>query len=154
MTTKIAFGTVVAFILLGFYVYAIYLAVRVTLCLSQSGCAAYNRDSITNGMTLVLTLVGGLISALVVAELAITKPGEAPAARMIQAGAPTTSTAIKVVATVYIIVWLAAGVMAFVVGVMQHDGVVQQLTDVGKSWFGLAVAAAYSYLGVQPEASA
>lgn len=151
MRTKLAFGSVVAFILLGFYVYAVYLAVRVAQCLSQAGCTTYNRDSITSGITLVLTLVGGLISALVVAELAITKAGEAPAARMIQPGAPTTSKVVKVVATTYIIAWLAAGVLAFVVGVMQHDGVVQQLTDVGKSWFGLAVAAAYSYLGVQPQ---
>lgn len=150
MRTKLAFGTVVAFILLGFYVYAVYVAVRVAQCLSRTGCTTYNRDSITGGITLVLTLVGGLISALVIAELAVTKPGEAPAARMIQAAAPTTAKVVKVVATIYIIAWLAVGVFAFVVGVMQHDGVVQQLTDLGKSWIGLVVAAAYSYFGVQP----
>ena len=151
MKTKLIFGATVAFILLGFYIYAIYLAVRVAQCVSQVGCTTYTQGTVTNGVSLVLTLVGGLICALVVAELALTKAGEAPAARMVQSAPATASTGAKVVATLYIAVWLLAGVAAFVVGVMQHEGAVQALTDVGKSWFGLAVAAAYSYLGVQPD---
>ena len=151
MKPRLVFGTLVAFILLGFYIYAVYVAIAVAQCLSQTGCTTYNRGDLTGGITLVLTLVGGLISALVIGELAITKPGEAPAARMIQGGTALAENVVKIVAAIYIVAWLAVGVFAFVVGVMQHDGVVQQLTDLGKSWIGLVVAAAYSYFGVQPQ---
>lgn len=78
---KIAIGGLIAIILLGLYVYSVCLAILVVNCASTTGCTSYPLSSFTDGMVQALTLVGGLVSALVIAELAITKPGEAPMAR-------------------------------------------------------------------------
>jgi len=51
---------------------------------------------------------------------------------------------------IYLVVWVIAGVAAYVVGTMWYPGKLQPLTDLGQSWFGLAVAAAYSYFGISP----
>lgn len=102
-------------------------------------------------MVTVLTLVGGLVSALVVAELAATKRGENPATRGLDAKA---SSGVKHLVTVltglYLLVWLVAGLSAFVVGFMQHPGVLQPLTDLGQAWLGLAIATVYAYFGINP----
>ena len=88
---------------------------------------------------------------MVIAELAITKPGEAPVARAF--GPDATQRAIsvlKVVTGVYLLVWVLIGLATFVVGAMWYPGVLQPLTDVGLAWLGLAVAAAYAYFGINP----
>ena len=36
------------------------------------------------------------------------------------------------------------------VGYLLHADVLSALTDLGQSWFGIAVAAGYAYLGVEP----
>lgn len=151
MSTKLMFGAAIAFILLGLYVVAIVFAILVALCLAQAGCTTYSDSSITSGITLVMTLVGGLVSALVVAELAVTEPGEQPGARILDKDlSQPAQNAVKIASFAYLTVWLVIGLIAFIVGVMIYEGRVQQLTDVGKSWLGLAIAAAYAYLGVKP----
>ncbi len=148
---RLAVGALIAVILLGLYVYSVILGVRVVECAADTACTRYTVDSFTDGMVQVLTLVGGLVSALVIAELAITKPGEQPMARALDSGTSTgKQNAVKIVTAVYLVVWVGAGLAAFVVGVMQHPKVLQPLTDFGQSWLGLAVAAAYAYLGVNP----
>lgn len=51
----------------------------------------------------------------------------------------------------YLLIWVITGLAAFVVGSMQHDRVLQPLTDLGQSWLGLAVAAGYAYFGIKPQ---
>jgi uncharacterized membrane protein len=99
-----------------------------------------------------MTTVGGLVSALVIAELAITKPGEAPVARALSSDdVPAGVTATRVligVTGVYLLVWVLTGLAAYVVGVMWYPAKEQHLTDLGQAWLGLAVAAAYAYFGI------
>jgi hypothetical protein len=153
------------------------------------GIGGMTPQSFTPQMASALATIGGLISALVIAELALTRPGEAPAARVFTAawtggagsgasgagatgvgatgagatkgGAPgpraggpagggTPQPAAQIVTTLYIVVWLAAGLAAFFFGYLLHADVVPALTDMGQSWLGLAVAAGYAYLGIQP----
>ena len=150
MSQKTIFGGAIAVILLGLYVYAVIAAIVVTSCLSKgAGCTAYSKDSFTAGMALTMATVGGLVSALVIAELAITKPGESPVARVLNNNpSQKAMTILKITTIAYLAVWTLFGLLAFIVGYLQHPGVLQPLTDLGQSWLGLAVAAAYAYLGI------
>jgi len=142
---KLLFGGLIAVILLGLYVFAVVYAIMVVLGISAG--------PFTDGFAATMTTVGGLVSALVIAELAVTKPGEAPVARALApaGGDPASPTAMNVltgVTGVYLLVWVIIGLAAYVVGAMLHPGKLQHLTDLGQAWLGLAVASAYAYFGI------
>jgi hypothetical protein len=149
---KFLFGGFIAIILLILYEYAVYEALMVVMCDGPSGCTRYTADSFTPGFSHAMSLIGGLVSALVIAELAITKPGEAPVARAIGgvSAGPALSWTLTIVTAIYLAVWVIAGLAAYVVGTMWYPGKLQPLTDLGQSWLGLAVAAAYAYFGISP----
>ena len=150
MNSKV--GGAIALVLLFVYVLLIVIGVQTVDCALAAGCTAHTVDSYNAVMAQYLSSIGGLVSALVIAELAITKPGETPAARLLVQGASERSkTTLKWVTGIYLLVWLLAGVTALLVG-MFHPATLPPLTSVGQSWFGLAVAAAYAYLGVKPKA--
>jgi hypothetical protein len=145
------FGTLIAVILLGLYAAAVVFAISVARCLATTGCSSLTADSFTTGFTMVLSTVGGLVSALVIAELAITEPGKAPAARLLPATpSPRLTSAFTVITAGYLLIWLAAGLAAFVAGTLLYPGKLQPLTDLGQAWLGLGVAAGYSYFGIKP----
>ncbi|QJW89703.1 hypothetical protein HNV11_10085 [Spirosoma taeanense] len=146
---RVIFGGIIAVLLLGLYAYAIIYAILAVYCSLETGCTDYPKN-LNEGINTVLTLVGGLVSALVVAELAITKPGDTPTARLLNTGStPTANKTVGIIAVVYIAVWLVCGVASLIVGYLQYPDVVPVLTASAKGWLGLAVAAAYSYLGVK-----
>jgi hypothetical protein len=145
------FGGTIAVILLGIYVHLLTVAYLIVDCASTSGCSSRTPADFNDVMAQTLTVISGLVSALVIAELAITKPGDAPAARAVSANLSARTTSIvKAVAIIYVVVWLGAGLAAFLKG-MYHPKVLQPFTSVGQSWFGLAVAAAYAYFGIKPQ---
>ncbi len=145
-----AFGGVIAVILLALYVHLISVAVRVVNCLNTAGCTEYSSSYFNEGMAQALSIIGGLVSALVIAELAITKPGEAPGARALSDDASARSVQVlKVISTLYVLVWIGAGLWAFLVG-LYHPKDLPPLTNLGQAWLGLAVAAAYAYFGLKP----
>jgi hypothetical protein len=147
---KAVFGGAIAVVLLGIYVHLISVAYKIVNCAIQSGCTSHTVASFNDVMAQTLTVIGGLVSALVIAELAITNPGEAPIARVLSDSAtPLSKTVLKAVTVTYVLVWLAAGLAAFMKG-MYHPQVLPPLTSVGQSWLGLAVAAAYAYFGLKP----
>ena len=149
---KLWFGGLIAVILLGLYVYAVKFAIAVVSCISTTGCSTLSATSFTDGFASAMTTIGGLVSALVIAELAITKPGEAPVSRALDATASTTKIGLlKAVTTIYLLVWVLVGLSAYVVGAMWYPGKLQPLTDLGQAWLGLAVAAAYAYFGIRPQ---
>lgn len=149
--TKLIFGGLVAIILLALYSYATVDAIQAALCLGAGGpCGAYDKG-LTQGVQTVLNLVGGLVSALVIAQLAITPPGAAPGESLVaDNAADLTKNMVKIVSVAYVVVWLACGLAALIVGYMKYPDKVPELTASAKSWLGLAVAAAYSYLGLKP----
>lgn len=145
--TRLWFGGLIATLLLAFYVYAVAVSVQAAWCGAEPACTA----TVTAGVETILTLVGGLISALVVAELAVTRAGAPPAARLLSAQAtPRARRALSWVATAYLLVWVACGVAAVWVGFILRPDAVPALTDLARTWLGLAVAAAYAYLGIEP----
>jgi hypothetical protein len=152
MTTRLLFGGLIAIVLLGLYVYATVYSIQAALCLGPPGstCTAYNAN-LTEGVTTVLNLIGGLVGALVIAQLAITDPKAAPGAGLVEETASDfLKNSVQVVSIVYIVVWVACGVAALVVGLMKYPEAVPLLNAAAKSWLGLAVAAAYAYLGLKP----
>ena len=49
----------------------------------------------------------------------------------------------------YIIAWLIIGFASFYVGVMRRPDVSVTLNEVGKSWLGILVGAAYAWFGIK-----
>jgi hypothetical protein len=150
MDTKKIVGGALAVILLALYTFLVVDEVMIAL-----GLHGLTKNDFTPDMQTSLTTLGGLIAALVIAELAVTPPGSSPGARVFRAApvgggpAPAPTPAAKWVSWIYLLIWVVAGVAALVVGWLHADKV-PVLADLGKSWFGLAVAACYAYLGVHP----
>ncbi len=95
----------------------------------------------------ILSLVGGLVSALVVAVLAVTKPSERLASLFVDAG-DVGDGAVTVVTWAYLFVWLGCGVVLLFVW-LKAPMPAKSLSAAATSWLGLAVAASYAYLGLK-----
>lgn len=148
---KAVFGAVVSIVLLFIYVYLVYSGVQaVQACAAAQSCTTAGADVFNDRMASSMSLIGGLIAALVIAELAATKPGKAPAARLLasdnQSGTPIK--VLQAVTGVYLTVWLLAGLVAFFIGYLQHPGILPPLADLGQAWLGIAVGAGYAYFGI------
>ena len=145
------FGGVIAVILLGIYVHLLRVAYVIVDCVATAGCATATPNDFNDVMAQSLNVIAGLVSALVIAELAITQPGQAPVGRALADDAsPMARSVLKAVTIAYVLVWLIAGLVAFMKG-MYHPKALPALTSVGQSWLGLAVAAAYAYFGLKPK---
>jgi len=151
------FGGVIAVVLLLLYSsILIFMIVQVIDCESASeSCGA----AITKGMVYVVTMIGGLISALVIAQLAITPAGEMPFMQQFEDSAnmpPEKQPRIGKVGitrliVIYLSVWVLLGLAALVVGVIIYPDRSETISAMGNTWLGLAVAAGYSYFGIQPK---
>ena len=147
---KFYFGGLISVILLGIYVHLVRVAVSIVLCVAKNDCVRYATSDFNEPMAQALSVIGGLVSALVIAMLALAKPGEAPAARSLPQGAsPRQATIINIVSIFYVLIWIIAGFAAFMIG-LYHPKVLPSLTSLGQAWFGLAVSSGYAYLGLKP----
>jgi hypothetical protein len=144
MSTKTLVLSIIAFVLLALYVVLIVTAIVISFCSDQPACL----DGFSKVMSTSLATIGGLVSALVVAELAMTKPKTTPTARSFGTDETTTKKPlIKIVALVYLGVWVLAGLAALLVSWFKPDAL-QPLTDIGQSWLGVAIAAIYAFFGI------
>lgn len=151
------FGGVIAVVLLLLYsAVLIYMIVQVVSCETDDMlCGA----SITKGMVYVVTMIGGLISALVIAQLAITPTGEMPFVKQFAESESMQpehkprigKTGITRLIVIYLSVWVLLGLAALIVGVIIYPDRSETISAVGNTWLGLAVAAGYSYFGIQPK---
>ncbi len=148
---RAAVGGSIAVILLGLYLLAWKFAFDIVTCASSSGCGAPVLADWTSGYATALSTVGGLISALVIAELSITEPGDTPGAQLLGDTSGKLAVFLKFLVAVYLVAWLLSGLVAFIVGVMQHPDVLPAFTDLGQAWLGLAVAGGYAYFGIKPK---
>lgn len=142
-------GGVVAIVLLVFYVLLVHSAIHIVNCATTSGCTDATVGSFNDVMSQAMSVLGGLVSALIISELAITKPGETPAGRFLSATSTRGRNVLRWTTWLYVAVWLVTGAWAFWTG-MNHPSVLPALTAVGQSWLGLAVASAYAYFGLSP----
>jgi hypothetical protein len=145
---SLLFGGVIGIILLGLYTFTMIYMISVARCVSAGNCQA---DDIPAGVIYVHTTVAGLVSALVVAELALTRPGETPGAKTLASDLSEQSQRITgYISGGYVLVWIISGLAALITGSMLYPDAVTTLTDAGTTWLGIAVAAAYSYFGIRP----
>ena len=154
------FGGIVAYVLLLLYAGTV---VSMTKGVIEHGMAEAPTDEdgktlpkekkvFTPGVVNIVTIIGGLISALVVSKLAITKPGENPALMELRQDAGELAKKISTWLTVmYLVGWLATGLTALIVGVMVFPNSNDTLGEIGTTWLGLAVASGYSYFGMTPK---
>lgn len=130
-------SAVIAFVLLGLYAYAVSIIYGAPT------------DQPSEPVITILSLVGGLVSALVVAVLAITPARANPAVVLLAPMGPTAEKIVTILTGAYLLAWLVCGV-ALLVKWMQVPDATKVLSAAATSWLGLAVAAAYSYFGLKP----
>lgn len=147
---KHLFGGLIAVVLLGMYLHLMQIAIKVALCVSTAGCTTYPEGYFNPGMAQALSMIGGLVSALVIAVLAVTPSGQAPMARALAPDvSPWVLQTVKIVSAFYVLAWIGAGFAAFYIS-LYHPKALPELTTLGQNWLGLAVSAAYAYFGLKP----
>jgi hypothetical protein len=104
--------------------------------------------NVSSGLTYVLTTIGGLVSALVLARLTLTPPGEDPAKIDFSTANKKDLDTVKNLTFIYMLIWLIAGLAALVIGTVVFPGVNSTLSDIGTTWLGLAVSSVYVYFGL------
>lgn len=149
---KIIFSAFISIVLLAIYAYLIWTGIQIAQCIGDTACTTHSTADFNDRMASSLALIAGLVSALVIAELSVTQPGEVPGARLINANLPALGKTIsKYVTGAYLVVWLCCGLSAFVYGyLMAEPGTLPALADLGQSWLGIAVGAGYAYFGIKP----
>lgn len=149
---KFTFSAVVAVVLLAIYTILVVRGIQVVLCVSDSACTTLTKTDFNDRMASSLALIGGLVAALVIAELSVTKPGQAPLARVVDAAMSKKKKGVlQTVTVVYLIVWLVTGISAFYFGyLVAEPDVLPPLADLGQAWLGIAVGAGYAYFGIEP----
>jgi hypothetical protein len=146
-TFAVVFGGVVACTLLLLYA-ATIIGMTVTVIIAGK-TAPDNEIEFTDGAVLVVTMVGGLVSALVMAKLAVTDAGASP--RIVISKNAVRSNLETYLSVGYLATWMAVGLGAFIVGVILLPNVNQTLHDIGATWLGLAVTSGYAYFGIEPK---
>lgn len=134
----------IAVLLLLLYVGTIADLIGKVLRCHKAGCPVV---ALPDGYRFVITTIQGLVSALVVARLAVAAPGG-----RISIGRYARAAAAKSegLAWAYVAIWLVVGLLSLVIGVMEYPTISQTLSDLGTSWLGVAVAAGYAYFGIRP----
>jgi len=102
-----------------------------------------------------LSSVGGLVAALVAAVLAITPPAGNPARVLhsLAGGLAGSQPGWLFTALVgaYVVVWLVSGLSLWLAWMRLERGQAPDaLKSAAKAWLGLAVAAGFSYFGLEP----
>ena len=96
----------------------------------------------------VVNLLGGIVSGVVIGNLAVSNPGETPLAQVQTITIAYGKRLMQIVVWTYIGVWLLIGTGAFYVGVIKCPDVFETLTEIGKSWLGILVGALYAWFGI------
>ena len=146
---KTATSVFIAWALLLLYLYLFKSGVQVVQCVAVKGCTAHPVTELSAGMAQGLSVINGLITALVIAELAIAKPGDFPGQHLAAAeDKKWKKNVLHWTVGAYVLVWLVAGLWALIIG-MQQPTALPAMTDIGQSWFGLAIPSAYAYFGLR-----
>jgi hypothetical protein len=97
----------------------------------------------------VINLLGGLVSGVVIGNLALADSGSTPLSQVKVLAQDYGRKLLQVVVWTYIIVWLLIGFSSFYVGVIRCPDVSVTLNEIGKSWLGILVGAAYAWFGIK-----
>ena len=97
----------------------------------------------------VANVVGGLVAGVIIANLALSKPGETPVTQVREISREYGKKLLKTVIWSYISVWLLIGTAAFLVGVILYPEVNNTLNEIGKYWLGILLGSAYAWFGIK-----
>ena len=148
---KAVAGGLVALVLLGLYVYLVVIGCLVVDCVNTPGCSTYSVSGFNDVEAQALAVISGLITALVIAELATSKRGEQGSSSLLgENPSRLAKNTLTWTTRFYILAWLLTGLVAFMVG-LGNPGTLPTLTAIGQTWFGIAIAIAYSYFGLKPD---
>lgn len=146
---KAVAGGIIALALLVFYILLVFSAIDVVNCISADACTELTAASFNDVQSQAMSVIGGLVSALIISELAVTKPGDAPGARVLTANSGKAKNILRWTTGLYLLAWLVTGASAFWTGLKYPDAL-PALTSIGQAWLGLSVASAYAYFGLKP----
>lgn len=141
----------IALMLLFFYVLLVIRASDIARCIGRGAtCNVHDLAPFNDTMAHFMSVLNGLVSALIISELAVAKPGQAPGERLVAVTASSRAKNIlRWVTWLYVAVWVFVGGWAFWVGI-NYPGAVASLVSVGTAWFGLALISVYAYFGINP----
>jgi hypothetical protein len=97
----------------------------------------------------VINLLGGLVSGVVISYLALADGGSTPMSQVKVLAHDYGRRLMQGIVWIYIIVWLLIGFSSFYVGVIRCPDVSVTLNEIGKSWLGILVGAAYAWFGIK-----
>ena len=145
---QIVFGALIAYVLLALYGGTlVHMISEVRICANTPGCT---EREFGQGLLMVVTSVGGVVSALVISRLTVTAPWANPGQFLMLEGAGKWPTLIlNILVALYLLAWLVLGGWALVVGVLMHPNINQTVADIGTAWLGLMAASTLAYLGVK-----
>jgi hypothetical protein len=106
---------------------------------------------ISDAGLMVLNGVGGLVSAVVIMTLGITKRGKAPTASVRELSKDLGEIVMAVVIITYVLVWLILGGFVVYYGVFKFPDASSTINELGQAWFGLFIGAVYAYFGINPK---
>ena len=116
---------------------------------------AINECKINSIALSVYNVSFGLVSALVIAELAVTPTGKDPSDRLVEGAADVFRESnrclrgiIPWVPALYMIVWVIVGLSSLIIGGFVVGGAAGTLKDTGMTWFGTVITAVYTYFGL------
>jgi hypothetical protein len=136
---------VIAIILLLIYMFTLgFMILTVFKWSPADGDLVFN-----NNIIWVVNVVGGLVAGVIIANLALSKPGETPVSQVREISKEYGKRFMKTVIWIYIAVWLLIGTGAFVVGVILRPEVNDTLNEIGKYWLGILLGSAYAWFGIK-----
>jgi hypothetical protein len=108
--------------------------------------------SFSGGKYWIVNAIGGLISAVVITTLGISKPGGAPIGSVRELSRALGEVLMGIVTIMYITIWVILGCFVIYYGVIESPEASATLNEMGKAWFGLFIGAVYAYLGINQKA--
>lgn len=136
---------IIAIILLMIYSFTLgYMILTVSKWDQAGGDLVFN-----NNIIWVANVVGGLVAGVIIANLALSKPGETPVSQVREISKEYGQMLMKTVIWIYIAVWLLIGIAAFLVGVIFFPEVNNTLNEIGKYWLGILLGSAYAWFGIK-----
>lgn len=141
---------IIAIILLLIYSFTLgYMILKVINWDTVNGNLVFNNNTIW-----VANVVGGLVAGVIIANLALSRPGETPVSQVKEISKEYGKRLLKTVIWIYITVWLLIGTATFLVGVILRPEINDTLNELGKYWLGILLGSAYAWFGIklsQPE---
>lgn len=160
---KTRYGALLAGFLLLTYVFTAFLMMGIGFQWFNAGSGMEAFGVVSDRVVLIHTTVAGLVSALVVSQLALTEPGKNPSSLMTP-DETLNEEQLAVIVNTYLIVWALVGALSLLVGilatpdrstttdsiVLTRDEALSVLVNSGTNWLATAVVAAAAYLRVKP----